>query len=40
MQVKKKRFVADKVRKIMREGKPMKQAVAIALSMWGRRKNK
>jgi hypothetical protein len=40
MQVKKKRFVADKVRKIMREGKPMKQAVAIALSMWEKRKNK
>ena len=40
MRVKKNKFVADKVRKIMEEGKPMKQAVAIALSMWESRKNK
>ena len=40
MQVRKNKFVADKVRKIMREGKSMKQAVAIALSMWEKRKNK
>jgi len=40
MKVKKNKFVADKVRKIMQEGKSMKQAVAIALSMWERKKKK
>ena len=34
----KEKFVANKIKKIMAEGKPMKQAVAIALSMWGRKK--
>jgi len=34
----KKKFVADKIKKIMSEGKPMKQAVAIALNMWERKK--
>ena len=34
----KKKFVANKIKKIMAEGKPMKQAVAIALSMWERKK--
>jgi len=40
VKVKKNKFVADKIRKIMAEGKPMKQAVAIALSMWERKKGK
>ena len=34
----KEKFVANKIRKIMAEGKPMKQAVAIALNMWKRKK--
>ena len=40
MKTKKSKYVADKVRKIMMEGKPLKQAVAIALSMYKRRYNK
>tara|TARA_Y100000114_G_C11709086_1_gene302497 strand:+ start:631 stop:753 length:123 start_codon:yes stop_codon:yes gene_type:complete len=40
VKVKKNKFVANKIRKIMAEGKPMKQAVAIALSMWERKKDK
>ena len=40
MQVKKSKYVADKIRKIMAEGKPMKQAVAIALSMYKRKMKK
>ena len=40
MKTKKSKYVADKVRKIMMEGKPLKQAVAIALSMYKRRVNK
>ena len=38
MKLKKNKYVADKIRKIMAEGKSMKQAVAIALNMWGRKK--
>ena len=37
MRVKKNKYVADKIKKIMAEGKPMKQAVAIALSMYKRK---
>lgn len=33
------KFVSEKIRKLIEEGKPMKQAVAIALSMY-ERKNK
>ncbi len=33
------KFVSAKIRKLMEEGKPMKQAIAIALSMY-ERKNK
>ena len=40
MQLKKSKYVADKIRKIMAEGKPMKQAVAIALSMYKRKMKK
>mgnify|MGYP003127375537 FL=1 len=40
MKTKKSKYVANKVRKIMMEGKPLKQAVAIALSMYKRRYNK
>jgi hypothetical protein len=40
MKTKKSKYVADKVRKIMMEGKPLKQAVAIALSMYKRRRDK
>lgn len=39
MRVTKNKFVAKKIRMLVQEGKPMKQAVAIALSMW-KRKNK
>tara|TARA_R110002020_G_scaffold94327_1_gene227120 strand:- start:426 stop:557 length:132 start_codon:yes stop_codon:yes gene_type:complete len=35
----KSKYVASKIKKLMKEGKPMKQAIAIALSMY-RRKNK
>ena len=37
MKVNKKKYISDKIRKIMAEGKPMKQAVAIAMSMYKRR---
>ncbi len=40
MKTKKSKYVADKVRKIMMEGKSLKQAVAIALSMYKRRRDK
>tara|TARA_R110002020_G_scaffold40551_4_gene119825 strand:- start:2738 stop:2860 length:123 start_codon:yes stop_codon:yes gene_type:complete len=40
MKTKKSKYVADKIRKVMMEGKPLKQAVAIALSMYKRRNNK
>jgi len=40
MKTKKSKYVADKVRKIMMEGKPLKQAVAIALSMYRRKTKK
>ena len=40
MKTKKSKYVADKVRKIMMEGKPLKQAVAIALSMYKRKTKK
>ncbi len=40
MKTKKSKYVANKIRKIMMEGKPLKQAVAIALSMYKRRSNK
>jgi len=40
MRVTKSKFVAKKIRMLVQEGKPMKQAVAIALDMWRRRKNK
>ena len=40
MKTKKSKYVANKVRKIMMEGKPLKQAGAIALSMYKRRYNK
>ena len=40
MRVKKSKYVADKIKKIMMEGKPLKQAVAIALSMYKRKVNK
>ena len=33
------KFVSAKIRKLIKEGKPMKQAIAIALSMY-ERKNK
>tara|TARA_R100000149_G_C5795168_1_gene84919 strand:- start:299 stop:418 length:120 start_codon:yes stop_codon:yes gene_type:complete len=39
VKIKKNKFVAKKIRMLVEEGKPMKQAVAIALSMW-ERKNK
>lgn len=32
--------VSDKIRLLVREGKPLKQAVAIALSMYGKDKGK
>ena len=32
--------VSDKIRLLVREGKPLKQAVAIALSMHGKAKKK
>ncbi len=32
--------VSDKIRLLVREGKPLKQAVAIALSMHGKTKKK
>ena len=35
----KSKYVSSKIKKLMGEGKPMKQAIAIALSMY-RRKNK
>ena len=40
MKTKKSKYVANKVRKIMMEGKPLKQAVAIALSMYRRKTKK
>ena len=40
MKTKKSKYVANKVRKIMMEGKPLKQAVAIALSMYKRKTKK
>ena len=40
MRIKKNKYVADKIKKIMMEGKPLKQAVAIALSMYKRRMKK
>ena len=32
--------VSDKIRLLVREGKPLKQAIAIALSMQGKTKKK
>jgi len=40
MKKEKNKYVADKIRKIMMEGKSMKEAVAIALSLYRRRVNK
>ena len=40
MKKEKSKYVADKIRKIMMEGKSMKEAVAIALSLYRRRVNK
>ena len=34
----KNRFISTKMRILKREGKPKKQAIAIALSMWEKRK--
>lgn len=34
------KFVSEKIRKLIEEGKPMKQAVAIALSMYERKNKK
>tara|TARA_R100000773_G_scaffold39282_1_gene34704 strand:+ start:678 stop:797 length:120 start_codon:yes stop_codon:yes gene_type:complete len=39
VKIKKNKFVASEIKKLMKKGKPMKQAVAIALSMY-ERKNK
>jgi len=40
VKVNKRKYISDKIRKIMAEGKPMKQAVAIALSMYERKTKK
>ena len=40
MQVDKSKYVADKIRKIVLEGRPLKEAVIIALSMYKRRAKK
>tara|TARA_R100000479_G_scaffold173369_1_gene119337 strand:- start:17 stop:139 length:123 start_codon:yes stop_codon:yes gene_type:complete len=37
VKVNKRKYISNKIRKIMAEGKPMKQAVAIALSMYERK---
>jgi len=40
MKKEKSKYVSNKVRKIMMEGKGMKEAVAIALSLYRRKYNK
>tara|TARA_R100000734_G_C3244690_1_gene48200 strand:+ start:234 stop:356 length:123 start_codon:yes stop_codon:yes gene_type:complete len=40
VKVNKRKYISNKIKKIMAEGKPMKQAVAIALSMYKRKMKK
>ena len=40
MKKEKNKYVADKIKRIMMEGKGMKKAVTIALSLYNRRVNK
>jgi len=40
MQIDKSKYVADKNRKIVLEGRPLKEAVIIALSMYRRKMKK
>lgn len=40
MSTKSKKWVSDKIRKLLKEGKPRDQAVATALSMAGRARKK
>ena len=40
MQIDKSKYVADKIRKIVLEGRPLKEAVIIALNMYKRRVKK